>query len=321
MVDSNREGYNLSMIRLWPFFITTFLACAPADEPWQRVALDPRLASDRVYGTPAEGARGTFGATGFNAFIMNAAQSFGAADYLWEGDGVTRDIYYKGTLIATPYSPNKCHCVGATFQVYMTAFEAWDKQHGGESGDLRGLTANQVKQLKQMWYVSTSDESGSQGALVTHHLGAAVSKDEALQGDPMQIWRNNGSGHSVIFDRWVRQGSTITGVTYFSCQSSGAGFKTETIGSGANQVISDRIYIVHPRAPVDPPPDAAPATDGSSPPDNGPRGDLPKVRSDALVTSRPEEGCGCRVAAPPRRFCPAPLLLLLLLPLLRRRRR
>jgi MYXO-CTERM domain-containing protein len=296
------------------------VACAPAGEPPVQSGIDPRLESDQIYGTPAEGARGTFAATGFNAFIMHAAQSFGAADYLWKGDGVTRDIHYKGTLIATPHEPNKCHCVGATFQVYMTAFEAWDKQYGGGSGDLRGLTATQVEELKKLWYVVTSDESGSQAALVNHNLGVKVSKDEARQGDPVQIWRQDGSGHSVIFDRWERQGSTIAGITYFSCQSSGAGFRTETIGTGDKQVVADRIYIVHPRPPVDPPPDAASTTDGGGTHTDtlNSGGDLP-VRNDSMVTGRPKEGCSCVVAAASSPRTPILALFLLVLFLYARR--
>jgi len=308
---------------LWLLLPLALTACAT--EPGSTgVPLNPLLRSDKTYGVPADedGVRRPFAAKGFNAFIINAANSFGSADYLWEGDGVTRDLYYKSTLIATPYAPNKCHCVGATLQVYITAFEAWDLQYGGSSGDLKGLSADDMKKFKSVWYVATSDESGAQAALVDYNLGSKVADpSQAEQGDAIQFWRNNGTGHSVIFDSWVQQGSTITGITYFSCQGSGPGFVTENIGSGATDVIASRIYIGHPFPPTDPP-DAGPpeAGTGEAGIDDGAGGDLPPVLGDE-PPGREAEGCECALGArraPP----PLPLLLLLLVGLgLRRRSR
>jgi len=291
--------------RAWLVTWFLFAGCAPpsgGDLP-----LDPRLRSDEAYGTLASPSRGTFGATGFNAFIMAAAQGFGQADYLWQGDGVTREIYYQSTLIAAPYAADKCHCVGATFQVYMTAFEAWDKQYAGSSGSLRGLTPAQVKELKKIWFVATSDESGAQGALVGLGLGTKVtSLAQARQGDPVQIWRNNGSGHSVIFDSWKMDGGQITGITYFSCNSGGPGFATETVGSGTKDVTLSRIYVGHPLPPSDlpdlgppPVPDGSILADATPVREAAPAGDLPSAAADGQQQERPEEGCGCRVAAAP----------------------
>jgi MYXO-CTERM domain-containing protein len=285
------------------------------------VPLNPLLRGDETYGVPAslDGIRRPFAAKGFNAFIINAANSFGAADYLWEGDGVTRDIYYKSTLIATPYAADKCHCVGATFQVYITAFEAWDEQYAGSSGDLKGLTADDMKKFKSVWYVATADEAGAQAALVDYKVGSKVADaSQAEQGDLIQFWRNNGTGHSVIFDSWVQQDSTITGITYFSCQGSGPGFVSETIGTGATEVISSRIYIGHPFPPTDLP-DAGPPEAGTDEGgiDDGAGGDLPPVLGDA-PTGREPEGCECALGSPG--LPPLPLLLLLVAVGIRRRR-
>jgi len=294
--------------------------------PQGSLSLNPNLQSDRPYGEPAERTRGTFCAKGFNGHIMNAAGSFGPASYLWEGDGVTRLIYYQGTLIAEPYAPGKCHCVGATFQVYMTAFETWDQQYGGSSGSLKGLMATQVKQMRQIWYVATSDKTGVQAALTASGLGTKVTGlEQAQQGDLAQLWRNNGSGHSVVFDSWKQDGGAITGITYFSCQSGGPGFVTESIGSGASDVTAGEIHVVHPLAPVEPP-DAGPAdqatpdADGPAPVDAAAGGEvsLPPLAGDQLDTDRPEEGCGCTVRGASATSC-SPLLLLLLLAVVARR--
>ena len=269
------------------------LASACAVDPTE-AALDDRLRGDEAYGTPMRpGGRAPFAATGFNAFILSAAKSFGPGAYLWEGDGVTRTITYQGTTIAKPYSPDRCHCVGATFQVYMTAFEAWDKQYGKSSGSLRGLSVAQVQELKQIWYVATPALEGSQAALSTLGLGAAVKPlDQAQQGDLAQIWRNNGSGHSVMFDSWVRDAGKIVGINYFSCQGGGPAFVSEVVGTGTKDVDASRIYVGHPSPPVDAPADAGGAEPrADSAPDTA-RVDLPS--EDAAVEPRMEsEGCGC----------------------------
>lgn len=281
--------------------LVTLASCAPPAP--QDMVLDERLRSDEAYGMAMRPAgRTPCSATGFNAFIMSAAQSFGPGVYLWEGDGVTRTITYQGTTIAKPYAPDKCHCVGASFQVYMTAFEAWDQQYGKSSGSLKGLTVAQVQQLKQIWYVSTPALEGSQAALSTLGLGAAVkSLSQAQQGDLAQIWRNNNSGHSVVFDSWVLDVGKIVGINYFSCQGGGPGFVTEPVGAGAKDVDATRIHVGHPFPPVEPPPadaghegtrrdvehrvDSAPdtaRTDGANP------------RADAALEPRLQsQGCGC----------------------------
>lgn len=305
---------------------------AAPDEPIP----DERLRADEHYGVPVEAASGRepFAATGFNAFIVNAAKSFGPGSYLWQGDGVTKTVSYQGTTIAKPYAAGKCMCVGATFQVYMTAFEAWDAQHG-KTGSLRGLSVAQVKQLKSIWYVATSALEGSQAALVKLGLGSAVAVlDQAQPGDPVQFWRQNGSGHSVIFDSWVKTGGTITGLTYFSCNSGGPGYVTEPVGTGSKEIDVARIHVGHPLPPVEVPdagaPEAQPreaaVTADAAPLDAPPPGDLAAGDEPAVAgyldaaqprPQRPTDGCSC--ATTPTR--PGALLALLALCALRALRR
>jgi len=170
-----------------PLYLVILLAACAPPEPEPRP--HERLRAEEPYGRPfVPDGRAPFAATGFNAFIMKAATDFGAASYLWQGDGVTRTITYQGSVIAKPYAAGKCHCVGGSFQVYLSAFEAWDQQYGGSSGSLRGLTVDQVKELKQVWYVATSATEGSQAALAKLGLGSAVSGTSAAQqGDPAQL--------------------------------------------------------------------------------------------------------------------------------------
>ena len=239
------------------------------------------LACDQDPGVPSELLRGggeyvrevapACKATGFNAEVMNAVGTFGTASYKWKGYGVTRTITYKGKTLAYPYKisgdpTDYCYCVGATFQVYMTAFENWDKKNG-KTGDLKGLSASQAETVRKIWYiVKTEYEKGVQQALTQYGLGKAIPKwSDAQPGDFVQFWRNSKSGHSAVFSSWKYTGSKITGITYFSCQGSGAGYASETIGSGAKQIDASRLYIGRAFYPGAVKPDAGPKKDSAPP--------------------------------------------------------
>ena len=69
---------------------------------------------------------------------------------------------------------------------------------------------------------------------------------EAIPGDFVQFWRNNNSGHAVIFMNWVKnEKEQIVGINYRSSQkqTNGIGSRTETIGSGPKDININRIYI------------------------------------------------------------------------------
>ena len=61
----------------------------------------------------------------------------------------------------------------------------------------------------------------------------------------MDISRSNGTGHTVIFQNWIRSDSgQITGVRYWSSQDSGIGINTEYFdNSGRGNVCSKQVYI------------------------------------------------------------------------------
>ena len=262
------------------------LGCADPE-----VTPSPWLSSDRPYGvaTTVSG----LSATGFNSHVLAAISKFGNASYLWKGDGVTRTISYRGSVIAKPYQANVCHCVGATFQVYMDAFEAWTRANKGD-GTLKGLSVSQARSFRSVWYVASGGTEGSKAALSTYKLGTPVTSQSAAQpGDFVQIWRNNGSGHSVIFSSWKRTGGTISGLTYWSCNSGGPGFATETIGSGSRDITPGKIHIGHPLSPGAPlKPDAGPKPDTRPRPDTAaPRPDTARTKEDTgTVTPKKDTG-------------------------------
>jgi uncharacterized protein (TIGR03382 family) len=185
-----------------------------------------------------------------------------------------------GTVVATPYASKVCHCVGSTFQVFITAMELWHARYGGD-GTYRGLSVSQMKSLRSVWYVASGGTQGAKAALTGQGLGTAVAHSAAQPGDFVQIWRNSGSGHSVVFAGWKKTGGKITGITYWSCNSGGPGTLTETVGAGAKDVDPARIHIGRALAPGTLKPDSGPAQDARPPADRGqPRKDTQETRPD-----------------------------------------
>jgi len=72
-------------------------------------------------------------------------------------------------------------------------------------------------------------------------------KEEARPGDFIDISRSNGTGHTAVFQHWVRdQRGKIMGVHYWSSQGStnGIAYNTEYFDtSGRGNVYAHMVYI------------------------------------------------------------------------------
>jgi predicted Zn-ribbon and HTH transcriptional regulator len=117
-----------------------------------------------------------------------------------------------------------------------------------QRGLLDTMTPSQLKNFQKTWYGAKDFEKGksetlSTKALEDYNLGKRIEHKEAKSGDIAQIWRNNGSGHSVIFKDWVTddKGNRI-GIKYRSSQANtkGVGDRTEMFD---NNIDPDRIYV------------------------------------------------------------------------------
>ena len=75
-------------------------------------------------------------------------------------------------------------------------------------------------------------------------LGRAIACGDARRGDFAQIWRNNGSGHSVVFLDWVREDGAIVGLRYWSTQpaTDGIGERVERF-DGERGVDREQIWL------------------------------------------------------------------------------
>lgn len=172
--------------------------------------------------------------------VMKKYPTDGSYGYYWprgsDWEGTTQDLVYQGTKICSGDSKKRSYCCGLTFEVFFKAYEAWcaAKKKEFRIGD---LDADGLTEFRLQWYGASKKNPDRKKlcleAVVSAKLGRAIETfEDARAGDFVQLWRHDGSGHSVIFVDWVRSGARITGLKYWSTQGStkGIGVNTESFG-------------------------------------------------------------------------------------------
>ncbi len=196
--DNNRRGFE------GPSGSQTFSLNAP---PWEGFVYF------RAFLAPLE----------FNPWILAETLTYprdGTYPYKWTGNGVTHDIIYRGATILTNNSGNYTYCSGITYEAFMDAWETYNAAIGNTTADIWGLTSSQMVTFRQRWY-GIMHRDCSTDALTTYNCGYRINDwDKARAGDMVQIWRKSGSGHSVVFDSWIRNGEgEKTHIRYWSTQT------------------------------------------------------------------------------------------------------
>jgi hypothetical protein len=167
----------------------------------------------------------------------------------WTGN--TKDLEYGGQVFAQGDDRGRCYCCGLTFEVFLDAYRLWCVQHG-RPWQIGELDLDGVRKLQRQWFGSAADRSCLHTALVDNGLGFRITDwEQARPGDFVQLWREKGSGHSVIFVGWEREGGKpdgrITGIRYWSTQGStrGIGEQVESFeeGAGKNRVLRDEFWL------------------------------------------------------------------------------
>lgn len=176
----------------------------------------------------------------FNEFIVKEANKFSGGTYQWSGSGCPVDLVWKDQKLLEK-SPVGSHCSGFTFTILFNAM----KEHQ-LFGD---LSIEELKKFQNHWYGNTTEaaETQCQYALCTYKLGKEITIDHAKPGDFVQFWRNNKTGHSVIFLAWIKdEKGKITGLKYRSSQklTNGIGDRIENVGSEPKDINLKRVYIV-----------------------------------------------------------------------------
>jgi len=166
----------------------------------------------------------------------------GVHNYYWPRkgelvyDGCTTDVFYRGTKVMVGEPKARTYCCGLTLEVFYRVL--------GNIPSSRAVTeVIPPEKLKTLWFCTSIFAPGPGDAMRAAGVGKAVNPDEAMAGDFVQIWRNNRSGHSVIFVSWAYdQSGRRVGMHYWSTQEAtdGIGFAVEAIGSSPAMINLDK---------------------------------------------------------------------------------
>lgn len=137
----------------------------------------------------------------------------GGYDKSWKGSGSPEEIVFKGTTIL-PRATNGTHCCGFMFAVAMRVAMS--------RGLLADKSVEQVRRFQREWFGATPASREKQCACAAANLGIGreVPLEHARPGDFAQLWRANGSGHSVVLLRPLRRDGKLVGLEYRSSQGS-----------------------------------------------------------------------------------------------------
>lgn len=200
-----------------------------------------------------------------NKYVLDVIKTYsleeGKYPYLLNDDyknynGVTEDLYYKGELLlkANPNGNKASHCTGITFEVFFKAMENRNKALGIPQDDFNGMTKDELMDFVLTWYVAKGpkSESNLSVAIEKYGLGTKIRNLEDLRpGDFIDLSRENNTGHTVIFQNWIREGNRIIGLRHWSSQEStnGINYKEEYFnikdknGRKYGNVIIDQLHM------------------------------------------------------------------------------
>lgn len=186
-----------------------------------------------------------------NKYVMEVVKSFptdGTYKYWWPRenvyDGATTDVYYCGVKVMRGDPQKRSFCCGLTLQVFYLALEKYMRERGVLPPSQ--LTPDKVKDFQFLWFCPEINSPGPAEALEKYGLGYRVMDlNEAQPGDFVQFWRNNNTGHSVIFINWVHdEQGNLTALHYWSTQkATGISYNTEPIGNEKSHIDRNRIFI------------------------------------------------------------------------------
>ena len=152
-------------------------------------------------------------------------------------DGSTTDILLQGKKIMRGEANRRTYCCGLTLEVCYRALLEGEKAPPA-------LTAETADQLRKLWFCTGKYSSGPTEAMERFGIGRRIERPEdALPGDFVQIWRADGTGHSVVFVAWALDTEDRrVGMHYWSTQpgTGGLDFHAEAIGKYGKVIDLDR---------------------------------------------------------------------------------
>lgn len=176
---------------------------------------------------------------GMNYFLLQRAYVYEGGSYVLSSTGSPEDLIHNSDTILAK-STSGTYCSGFTYYLFFNALK--------EYGLIERYTKTDLKRMQKQWYGNTKEAFETQCLYVLKRekLGRKVDWEEAEPGDFVQFWRNNKSGHSVLFLGWERDSvGVISGLKYRSSQTKtdGIGDRIEMIGTGPKEINRYRLYI------------------------------------------------------------------------------
>lgn len=155
--------------------------------------------------------------------------------YFWDSRGKTYgtlgDVTYGNTVFKGA-EDKRTYCCGITLQVLLEACKK------------KGIDLKSIYPIYRDWFIINIkkdlpiwENKGPVDALVKRGFATEVKLSELEQGDFGQIWRKNGSGHSIIGIQYFTD-KGIPALKYWSSQPStnGIGYKTEYFDGVKNPI-------------------------------------------------------------------------------------
>lgn len=189
----------------------------------------------------------------FNEYVIEVLLTYpadGTYTYSWTSEenyvGITKDLFYLGDQFVIGDPERRSYCSGITFEVFFQAYQQYLADRGlKQVGHLKN--AAEMEEFRLKWYGVGGDRRTIKHALEWSGLGYQLTDlGEVEKGDFVQIWRHNGSGHTVIFIGWVYDAAAqIIGFNYWSSnKDKGPSYQTEYFGPFERNIIPEETFFM-----------------------------------------------------------------------------
>ncbi len=173
----------------------------------------------------------------FNQYVLDIIDTYaigeGKYPYLLNNDyanynGVTQTLTYQGKelLKAHPSGNRASHCVGITFEVFFRAMQQRNRDLGIPGDDFNGMSYEDLFDFIMNWFAASGPKRNSNIAIAVEKYGIGkrlYDLEDVKPGDFIDLNRQNGTGHTVVFINWIREQNRIIGLRYWSSQPSTGG--------------------------------------------------------------------------------------------------
>lgn len=156
--------------------------------------------------------------------------------------GLSADLYYAGKLKYRGDPQKRSYCSGLMFEIYL---EACKRSAGDDEVILKSVPEGYFHHFRKDFYGVDGNEQTLVRAISDRGLGKRIRRlSNAKPGDLVQFWRNNGTGHAVLFLDCAFRDRLPSEITYWSVQFGGVRIMKEKIGNGEQDIDLSRIFIV-----------------------------------------------------------------------------